>query len=51
MSNKELNDYKKTLETNFESLKQQITSLCVEVEKINTEYQRIEEELKIRQGN
>ena len=50
MTNKELNDLKKTLETKFEELKQQITSMCVEVEKINNTYKEIEEEFKIRQG-
>jgi len=50
MSNNELNEYKKTLESNFENLKKQITTLCAEVEKINAEYIQINEELNIRKG-
>ena len=50
MSNNELTDYKALLEKNFEDIKKQITNLCKELEKIEENYNKANEEITVRQG-
>ena len=50
ISNSEIISYKSSLEDEFNKIKEQITILCEQLEKIDVEYNKVEEELKNRQN-
>lgn len=51
LSNTEIGLYKETLKNEFDVLKYKIKELCDEIEKVDAEYKKAENELTIRQGN
>lgn len=51
LSNSEIAVYKETLKNEFDVLKHKIKDLCDDIQKIDNEYQKAENELTIRQGN
>ena len=51
LSNAEIMLYKEELKCQFEVVKRDIKLLCDEIEKIDKEYKKAENELIIRQGN
>ena len=50
LSNSEIMIYKEELKNEFEVVKHKIKELCDEIEKIDGEYKKAENELTIRQG-
>ena len=50
LSNAEIMLYKETLKNEFDVLKYKIKELCDEIEKIDGEYKKAENEITIRQG-
>ena len=51
LSNSELNVYKKDLENEYESIKNEINSLCDELRKVEKKYYSVELEFKIRKNS
>ena len=51
LSNSEIALYKETLKNEFDVLKYKIKGLCDEIQKIDNEYQKANNELTIRQRN
>ena len=51
LSNSEIKLYRETLKNEFDVLKYKIKEMCDELQKIDSEYNKAESELKIRQGN
>lgn len=50
MSNSEIMEYRISLEEEFNKIKEQITILCEQLETLDIEYNKVEEELKTRQN-
>ncbi len=51
LSNSELNVYKKDLENEYESIKNEINNLCDELRKVEKKYYSVELEFKIRKNS
>ena len=51
LSNAEIKLYQESLKNMFDVLKNEIKEKCDDLEKIDVEYSKTEQELKIRQGN
>lgn len=51
LSNNEIQIYRENLRNEFDVLKYKIKDMCDELEKIDAEYAKAENELRIRQSN
>lgn len=50
LTNSEIFNYKISLENKFNTIKEQITNLCMQLEELDAEYNEVEEELRRRQN-